>query len=62
MSEWKLYKKQIVIDGKSIFLIPTMAIERFDKIYDKKGWSIEFHFLMLHGGLLFLESEVAGNE
>lgn len=52
--KYKLFRKDFEIWKQDIFLLPTFRIAINDLIYTQENLSIEFHFLVFHGRLLFL--------
>lgn len=57
MKNIKLFRKDFQVWKNRIYILPTIEIVINDIIYAKKNYSICFHWLVFHGGFLFLESE-----
>ena len=53
--KYKLIDKLVVVNEREFFIIPTISIIRHETEIGK-AWSIEFHFLLFHAGLLFKEA------
>jgi hypothetical protein len=52
---YKLERKDFKTDFNIIHLFPTIKIGINDMPYIKENFSIEFHFLVFHGRLLFMK-------
>lgn len=53
--KYKLHKTDFQKWNDMIYLLPTITIVTDNMIYDKKNFSVEFHFLVWHGRLLFMK-------
>ena len=53
--KYKLKRKNFEIWKHDIYLIPTFRIMIDNMVYTEKNFSIEFHFLIFHGRLLFMK-------
>jgi hypothetical protein len=53
--KYKLERKDFEIWKQDIFLLPTFRIAINDVVYIQENFSIEFHFLVWHGRLLFIK-------
>ena len=54
MKKYKLYKKDFQKWKDMIYILPTITIVTDNMIYDKKNFSVEFHFLVWHCRFLWL--------
>lgn len=53
----KLYKKQFNISKDYIFILPTITLNLNEPYYLDRNFAIEFHWLVFHARLLWLEKE-----
>lgn len=53
--KYRLERKDFQIWKDNIYLLPTINISIDDMMYINRNFSIEFHFLMFHGRLLFMK-------
>lgn len=53
----KLYRKQFNIAKDYIFILPTIAVSLDEPYYLDRNFAIEFHWLVFHARLLWLEEE-----
>lgn len=53
----KLYKKQFNIYKDYIFIFPTITLSLNEPYYLDRNFAIEFHWLVFHARLLWLEEE-----
>lgn len=53
--KYRLERKDFQIWKDNIYLLPTININIDDMMYINRNFSIEFHFLMFHGRLLFMK-------
>jgi hypothetical protein len=51
----KLYKKQFNIYKDYIFILPTITLNLNEPYYLDRSFAIEFHWLVFHARLLWLE-------
>lgn len=54
---YRLERKGFCISKNQIAVIPTIWIDIDNMVYKDKNFSIEFHFLIIHAGLLFIKQE-----
>lgn len=52
---YRLKRKDFCIFKNEIAVIPTIWIAIDNMVYTGKNFSIEFHFLIVHTGLLFVK-------
>lgn len=53
--KYKLYRKNFEIYKDNIYLLPTIRLYLNDMFYMNENFSVEFHFLVFHGRLLFIK-------
>ncbi len=53
--KYKLGRADFAIYKNDLYILPTIRIFINDMIYVDKNFSIEFHFLVFHGRLLFIK-------
>lgn len=58
MKKYKLCRKAFEVWKKDIYLLPTVRICTDYMLYSEKNFFVEFHFMIFHARLLFLEKEV----
>jgi len=54
---YRLERKDFCIFKNEIVIIPTIRIFIDNMVYKEKNFSIEFHFLIIHTGLLFIKQD-----
>lgn len=54
---YRLERKDFRIFKNQIAIIPTIWIAIDNMVYKEKNFSIEFHFLIIHAGLLFIKQD-----
>lgn len=54
---YRLERKRFCISKTQIAVIPTIWIAIDNMAYTDKNFSIEFHFLIIHAGLLFIKQD-----
>lgn len=53
--KYRLERKDFQIWKSNIYLLPTINISIDDMMYINRNFSIEFHWLVFHGRLLFMK-------
>lgn len=53
--KYKLERNDFVIYKEDIYWLPTIRTVVDNMIYVEKNFSIEFHWLVFHGRLLFIK-------
>lgn len=53
----KLYKKDFTTWKNSIDILPSLIVTWNEPIYIHKSFSIEFHWIIFHARLLWLEED-----
>ena len=53
--KYKLHSKDFEVWKHDLYILPTIRIFVDNRIYLDRNFSIEFHFLMFHARLLFVE-------
>lgn len=53
--KYKLERKDFAVYKNDIYLLPTIKVMINNLVYTQENFSIEFHFLILHGRLLFIK-------
>ena len=53
--KYKLHSKDFEIWKQDLYILPTVRVFIDNRMYLDRNFSIEFHFLMLHARLLFME-------
>lgn len=54
--KYRLDRTDFEVYKNDIYLLPTIGIIVNNKIYTKENFSIEFHFLVFHGRMLFMKN------
>lgn len=52
--KYRLYRKDFEIYKKDIYILPTFRIYLNNMIYKERNFSVEFHFIIFHARLLFV--------
>lgn len=55
--KYELDNIDFITSKKDIYLLPTVRVYVNDLVYLHKNFSIEFHFLIFHGRLLFMKKK-----
>ena len=53
--KYKLFKKNFEIWKNQMYLLPTIVIITDEMVFTRKNFSIQFHWLIWHGRLVWLE-------
>lgn len=55
--KYELDRVDFITSKQDIYFLPTIKMYFNDRMYLCRNFSIEFHFLIFHGRLLFVKNE-----